>query len=84
MYLDVMGKVYDLTLKELIRQIQRLSDITMDDSEKLNELLDIFRDCDDMFDNILPDKPLEVCDFFIYLIKYNLIVWSKYQYLSKY
>jgi len=59
MYLDVMGKIYDLTLKELIRQIQRLSDITMDDSEKLNELLDIFRDCDPIFDNTLPDKSLE-------------------------
>jgi hypothetical protein len=59
MYLDVMGKVYDLTLKELIRQIQRLSDITMDDSEKLNELFDTFRDCDDMFDKLLPNKELD-------------------------
>jgi len=70
MYLDVMGKVYDLTLKELIRQIQRLSDITMDDSEKLNELFDTFRDCDDMFDKLLPNKELDV-NIYIYIFNNN-------------
>lgn len=59
MYLEVMGKIYDLVLKECIRQVQKLSDITKDESDKLNELLSMFCQCEDIFDNVIPNESLE-------------------------